>query len=147
MTTDTRTTPAAKREDEREAVRRFLTSRGCTERIVDGGIDALITEWARIAESVATGYKPDSLDDYLNDMDVRELIALTLASVPAAVRPARRERLAAADARIRSALKPRARCLWGPGVAASHRWKPEVQWWYFMQPGKPGPGLARELES
>ena len=138
------------------SVREFLRARGCPARVVAGGLEGLIAEWERVAESVEQGYPLDTLDDYLNDMDGRELIEEALAAVPGArggsltagdARAASLDvRLAAADARIRSALVPARACLWGETNAARHGWNTAREWWYFMKPARPGPGLGAELE-
>lgn len=138
------------------SVRAFLRARGCPPGVVAGGLEGLIAEWERVAESVEQGYPLDTLDDYLNDMDGRELIEEALAAVPGArggsldaadARAASLDvRLAAADARIRSALVPALACLWGEAIAARHRWSAAREWWYFMKPARPGPGLGAELE-
>ena len=129
-----------------EAVRDFLRSRGCPEPVVSAGIAGLIEDWERITEEIETGYKL-GLDDYLNDIDARELIAATLAAVPKILTPTLRRKLEAADKRARAALVPAGRCLWGPRLAAANGWDPEGHWWYFMKPAKPGSQLARDLQT
>jgi hypothetical protein len=123
-----------------------LRARGCPDRVVIGGLEGLIAEWERVAESVEQGYPLDTLDDYLNDLDGRELIEEALEAVPGARGGSLDVRLAAADARIRSALVPARGCLWGEVNAARHGWSAAREWWYFMKPARPGPGLGAELE-
>ena len=128
-----------------EAVREFLRARGCTDRVVAGGLEGLVADWERIGESVHEGYPLDTLDDYLNDMDLRELIAETVAAVPMTPRGTLSARLVAADNRIRSGLVPAGRCLWGDTIAMRRGWSATHEWWYFMRPARPGPGLQAEL--
>ena len=122
----------------------FLRARGCPEGVVAAGADGLIEEWERVIGQIETGY-PLGLDDYLNDMDGRELIALLMASVSRALSPPQKRRLEAADTRARATLRPLGRCLWGPRLAAANGWDAERNWWYFSRPAKPGPDLAQEL--
>jgi hypothetical protein len=127
------------------AVREFLRRRGAPERVVRGGVEGLVTEWERIAASVVGGYPLDTLEDYLNDMDVRQLIADVAAALREASHGATDARIAAADARVRAALVPAGRCLWGAASARQHGWSAEREWWYFMQPASPGAGLRADL--
>jgi hypothetical protein len=46
---------------------------------------------------------------------------------------------------VRARLTPRAACLWGDALAGSRGWTASREWWYFMQPAHPGPGLLRDL--
>jgi hypothetical protein len=129
-----------------EAVQEFLRARGCSEGVVSDGLEGLVAEWERVAESVHQGYPLDTLDDYLNDMDLRQLIAEALATVPTPTWGALTARLTAADARIRSGLVPAGRCLWGEAIAARRGWSAASEWWYFMRPAQLGPGLRAELK-
>ena len=128
-----------------DPVREFLRARGCPDHVVRGGLEGLVADWERVAQAVEQGYPLDTLDDYLNDMDVRELIAEAMVAVPKSLVDARAARLGAADARIRAALIPSGRCLWGEAIATSRGWKPAREWWYFMRPARPGPGLRADL--
>jgi hypothetical protein len=103
----------------------------------------LVHRWERIVDEVERGYDL-TLDDYLNDMDLRDLVARTAPTAPASTRSAMAPRLAAADSRFRSATEP---CgpLWGPDVAEEQAHDPRRQWWYFRRPARPGPTLAADL--
>jgi len=128
-----------------EELREFLRSRGCPEPVASAGLAGLIEDWERIAEEIETGYKL-GLDDYLNDMDARELIAAAIAAVQKVLTPALRRRLEAADQKARAALVPAGRCLWGPRLAAANGWDAQGHWWYFMKPARAGPELTKDLE-
>lgn len=125
-------------------IREFLRARGCPDAMVAAGADGLIEEWERVVGQIETGY-PFGLDDYLNDMDGRELIAALMSAVSRALNPAQKRRLEAADRRAKDALTPIGRCLWGPRLAAANGWDAERNWWYFSRPNDPGPDLAQEL--
>jgi hypothetical protein len=128
-----------------EAVREFLRTRGASDSVVSGGLDGLIAGWEKVAESVERGYPLDTLDDYLNDMDLRQLIAEILAAVPIPARGTLATRLQTADMRIRAALVPAERCLWGPAIAGRRGGSAAREWWYFMRPIRPGAGLRADL--
>ena len=125
-------------------IRDFLRARGCPEGVVAAGADGLIEEWERVVDSVEKGY-PLGLDDYLNDMDGRELIAALMGTLSRALTPTQKRALEAADARMRAAITPLGRCLWGERLAAANDWDAAGNWWYFSRPIRPGPDLAQEL--
>jgi hypothetical protein len=124
--------------------REFLRARGCPEPVVNAGAEGLIEEWERVVGQVEQGY-PLGLDDYLNDLDGRELIAALMAAVSRALTPVQKRRLLAADERMRVASVPLTHCLWGDRLAAANGWDASRNWWYFARPARPGPDLAQEL--
>jgi hypothetical protein len=126
------------------AVREFLERRGCPTEVAAGGLEALVAQWESVADALDRGYPLDTLDDYLNDMDARQLIDDAIRAVPGAG-DALRGRLETADRRVRALVTPRERCLWGDRIATSHGWTSAREWWYFTRPTRPGPGLKRDL--
>lgn len=126
-------------------VRIHLRERGCPEYVVEAGIHGLVEDWERVVEDVVRGY-PLGLDDYLNDLDTRQLIEGTLPLVPADDRPGPMARVLLADERMRAVLDPVDECLWGQEVADSEGWTPESEWWYFHVPRAAGPLLRGDLQ-
>jgi hypothetical protein len=126
-----------------DPVETLLRARGCPTRIVEGGIAGLAEDWEGVVASVTAGYKL-GLDDYLNDMDVRQIIedALALAG-PSARRLA--ARVAAADEKLRQLVAPAGRCLWGDALARRNRWTVEKNWWYFTRPRESAPALLADI--
>src|SRR6516165_9992933 len=106
-----------------DAVREFLESRGCPEHVVEGGLDGLIEQWENAIEDVEQIY-PLGLDDYLDDMDGRELIEGAMEVAPPEVRRKLAARLKQADERMKEHLVPAGRCLWGSDMAEQHDWTP-----------------------
>lgn len=129
-----------------DPVREFLEARGCPEHIVEGGLDGLLEQWENAVDDVEETY-PLGLDDYLDDMDGRELIEGAMEVAAPEVRRAVHKRLHKADERIKELLVPAGRCLWGSDMAEQHDWTPQKNWWYFMQPADPGPELKEDLEA
>jgi hypothetical protein len=123
----------------------FLQSQGCARAVIEGGLPGLVAAWEQIVERVAGQYA-GGLEDYLNDMDTREL----LNEAWQVARPDQREeslgRLEAADRRMRGLLVPADHCLYGDVVAEGEGWKPEVEWWYFSLPARAGSRLRSELK-
>ena len=127
-----------------DPVREFLRERGASEPVIQGGAEALLETWERAARDIAQGY-PLGLDDYLNDMDGRELLDDLIAEFPYALKPAQRTRLAAADQTVRAAVAPVSECLWGSAIASREGWTPERNWWYFNLPRSPGQEFRDDL--
>lgn len=129
-----------------DPVREFLEARGCPEHIVEGGLDGLLEQWENAVDDVEETY-PLGLDDYLDDMDGRELIEGAMEVASPETRRASLKRLRKADGRMQELLVPAGRCLWGSDMAEQHDWTPQKNWWYFMHPRDPGPELKEDLET
>ncbi len=128
-----------------DPVREYLRRTGASYSIVAQGLRGLVENWERVVEQVLEGYDL-TLDDYLNDMDSRQLLANALELAPDAVRRTFSARVHDADLRIRLNLVPSGRCLWGGIVAEEEGWTEDSNWWYFEKPRTPGPALRRELD-
>jgi hypothetical protein len=128
---------------EPDAVRQVLADRGCPDDVVRAGLAGLTERWAMIVASVEAGYA-FGLDDLLNDMDLRDLIADALAVAPAAEEAAHRPAIVALDARLRAISVP-TRCLWGDDVEEDDGLAPERNWWYYLRPAQLNDDLAAEL--
>jgi hypothetical protein len=129
-----------------DPVRDYLRQSGAPYSVVAQGLRGLVENWERVVEQVVDGY-PLTLDDYLNDMDGRQLLQNALDLAPDEVRGAFLPRVLDADTRIRQNLVPAGRCLWGSIVAEEEQWIDEVNWWYFERPRNPGPRLKQELDA
>ena len=102
----------------------------------------LVERWEQVADAVEAGY-PLGLEDWLDDMDGRQKIDDADAAGKLTARLV--DRVSHADRRLRSALEPAQRCLWGTANAAASGWNREHHWWYFEQPRRPGSDLAHDL--
>ncbi len=132
--------------NESDAIRRFLSERGCPDDVVEAGLEGLVSAWEHAVDQVASGY-PLGLDDYLNDLDGRQLLDEALALAPWTANAALRQRVGEADARMRSLVVPAPGCLWGETVAEAEGWTANHEWWYFSLPRSPGPVLREDLEA
>jgi hypothetical protein len=128
-----------------DAVREFLEAEGCPEHMIEAGLDGLIEQWEYAVEDVEEGY-PLGFDDYLDDMDSRQLLEGSLAVAPAEQRRDALPRVRAADERMKELLVTAPGCLWGADAAAEHGWTAEKNWWYFRVPREPGPELAEDIK-
>ena len=128
-----------------DPVRDFLRRSGASYAVVTKGLRGLVENWERVVAQVSEGYQL-TLDDYLNDMDGRQLLANALELAPPEIREAFQARVNDADMRIRLQLVPAGRCIWGAIVAGDEGWREDVNWWYYEKPRHPGPQLAAELD-
>ena len=106
-------------------------------------LEDLITRWEQIAQHAAT-YNL-TLDDWLNDLDLRDIINRRIADAPASDMSVLESRLNAADAMFRDATLESQRSLWGPTAGAEHH--STRQWWYFRYPSAAGATMRRDLET
>lgn len=128
-----------------DPVREYLRRSGAPYSVVAQGLRGLVENWERVVDQVVAGYNL-TLDDYLNDMDGRQLLANALELAPAEVRNAFMPRVHDADNRVRLNLVPAGRCLWGGIVAGEEGWQEDTHWWYFEKPRNPGSRLRAELD-
>lgn len=126
-----------------DAVHTYLMSRGCSPLVVRRGLDGLLEQWSGIVTFAERG-RDASLDEWLNDMDLRDILAGALAAAAPRERRAAALRLDDADARFHAVTEP-SPCLWGEAIAQTNSWRPEWQWWYFRRPLDPGPMLREDL--
>jgi hypothetical protein len=64
---------------EHDPVHTYLISRGCAPLVVRRGLSGLLEHWATIVAAVERG-RDASLDEWLNDMDLRDILAGALAA-------------------------------------------------------------------
>jgi hypothetical protein len=129
-----------------DPVRDYLRRSGAPYSVVAQGLRGLVENWERVVAQVLQGYNL-TLDDYLNDMDGRQLLENALELAPEEVRIAFLPRVHDADMRVRLNLVPVGRCLWGGIVADDEGWTEERNWWYFERPRQAGPRLQEELDA
>jgi len=129
-----------------DPVRDYLRQSGASHSVIVNGLRGLVENWERVVREVQKGYRL-TFDDYLNDMDGRQLLENAMGLAPEEIRAAYRDRIATADRAAEAVLVPSSRCIWGQIVADDEGWRPERNWWYFRLPRNPGPGLAEELRN
>jgi hypothetical protein len=129
-----------------DPVREYLRRSGAPYSVVAQGLRGLVENWERVVTQIVEGYN-HTLDEYLNDMDGRQLLANALELAPEEVRNAFLPRVHDADLKARLNLMAVGRCLWGGIVAEEEGWTEEANWWYFEKPRSPGPRLREELDA
>lgn len=131
-------------DDAGDAVDRYLAERGVADHVRARGLRGMIDDWGRIAAS-AERYDL-TLDDWINDLDLRDIIAgaLTVASTGEQHRV--RAVLARADERFRAATVECAPPLVGVGAGDSVQpINPQDAWWYRRAPAHPGATMRDDL--
>ncbi|MGE5799422.1 MAG: hypothetical protein ACM337_03770 [Syntrophaceae bacterium] len=128
----------------KDPVGEFLRKRGCPEHVVRGGLRGLAESWEEVVRSIEEGYSL-GLDDYLNDLDGRQLLEEALAVAPAQEKKTALQRVRRADAKMQTLVRPSGRCLWGDETARQEGWTARKNWWYFSIPVNPGEELLNEL--
>lgn len=131
-------------ELEYDPIRDFLHQQGQPYAVIANGLQGLVENWERVVRLVVAGY-PHGLDDYLNDIDCRQLLENALDLAPVDMRVVVTSRMNEADRLIRPALVRAERCLWGGIAAENEGWTAEKNWWYYSVPVSPGARLAEEL--
>jgi hypothetical protein len=129
-----------------DPVREYLRDKGCAQHVVSRGLDGLVGDWERTVESIAHGYE-FGLDDYLNDLDGRQLIEEAMAINEAANRLKYGDRIRRADERMKKLVRQTDVCLWGNAAEKRHGWSADKNWWYFSVPKAAGPELLVDLNS
>lgn len=131
--------------NDKDPVGEFLRKRGCPEHVIRGGLRGLAENWEEVVRAVEEGYSL-GLDDYLNDMDGRQLLEEALAVAPAQEKKAAVARVRKADAALRTLVRPAGRCLWGDEAARQENWTAKNNWWYYCRPIEAGDDLLAELD-
>jgi hypothetical protein len=112
-------------------------------------LSAQAAAWARIVAQTEAGYA-FSLDDWLNDMDLRRRIEDELQALPQSEQKrnaAAREGITECDKRFRRATVAAGVCVWGSKVAAREGWRADRQWWYFRRPRRSNSALDRDISN
>jgi hypothetical protein len=129
----------------KDPVRDFLRHRCCPEHVISGGLRGMVENWENIVQAVKKGYKL-GLDDYLNDLDARQLLEETLAVASKEQKEEFLKRVRQADELMKSLVKSSGKCLWGEDIAETEGWTAGENWWYFSQPINATPELLSEIE-
>ena len=110
-----------------------------------GELRDLIDQWAAFAADLTQKNYSFDLDNWLNDVDVRQLI---LEALPMFSREEMGEhalKLDDADKAFTAATRPFKRCVWSSGTARKEKWTAEKNWWYFRSPIRSNDQLEDEL--
>ena len=129
-----------------DPVDRYFAERGVSAGVRSKGLHGILASWDVIAHN-AERYDL-TLDDWLNDLDLRDIIAGAMAVASDTVVDELRDPLAQADDTFRAATVEVKQSLWGAhGAGGTRSHDPVSHWWYFRYPRRPGFSMRRDLES
>ncbi|MFN8587240.1 MAG: hypothetical protein U0704_05505 [Candidatus Eisenbacteria bacterium] len=117
-----------------EDVRVFLQSRGLADETIEAGVEGLVARWEQAARDAELERYPFGIEDWLNELDGRQLLAELAASLKGAFTAAQEARVADADQRLEAATETTGECLWGARMAKRMGWSAKKQWWYWRRP-------------
>jgi len=105
----------------------------------------LIDQWAEFTSGLETSDYTFDLDNWRNDVDVRELILEALPMFSREEIGDHALKLDQADATFKTSTRPSRRCVWGHGTQTKEKWTQEANWWYFRTPLRSNAQLEDEL--
>lgn len=105
---------------------------------------ALIAQWAAFVAGLTQTYSFD-LDNWLNDVDIRQLIREASPMFSAAELGDHATVLHEADQHFLLATADAGKCVWGRRAARREKWTATGNWWYFRAPLRSNPELDEEL--
>ncbi len=105
----------------------------------------LVDQWANFANDLERKEYTFDLDNWRNDVDVRELILEALPMFSREELGDHALKLDQADNTFRTHTRAFRRCVWGAGTAKKEKWTPQRNWWYFRTPSRSNGVLEDEL--
>lgn len=117
-----------------DVVRAFLRDRGLADEVVEAGVEGLVARWEQAAREAERERYPFGVEDWLDELDGRQLLHELGAAVPAALGDGLAARLDEADARARAATELAPACMWGEALAKRMGWRAKREWWYWLRP-------------
>jgi hypothetical protein len=125
-------------------VRDFLVEKGCPLHVAERGLIGLVESWEKVVQSVENGYSL-TLDDYLNDLDARQLLEEALAVATVNERINLETRIMHADDLMKGLTRRASVCLWGDELAEEEGWNSKKNWWYYACPVDADAELLAEI--
>jgi hypothetical protein len=110
-----------------------------------GELRELIDQWSTFATELERKDYTFDLDNWRNDVDVRELILEALPMFSREEMGDHALKLDAADMSFKTNTRDFKRCIWGHGTARKEKWDPQKNWWYFRTPSRSNAQLEDEL--
>lgn len=105
----------------------------------------LIDQWSTFCTDLERKDYTFDLDNWRNDVDVRQLIVEALPMFSREELGDHALKLDEADRNFMAATRPFRRCVWGAGTAKKERWIAQAQWWYFRTPMRSNAQFEDEL--
>ena len=110
-----------------------------------GELRDLIDQWAEFSSDLERKDYTFDLDNWRNDVDVRQLILEALPMFSREEIGDHALKLDEADKSFQANTRPFKRCVWGHGTQKKEKWTAESNWWYFRTPRRSNAQLEDEL--
>lgn len=110
-----------------------------------GELRDLIDQWSEFAGDLERKDYTFDLDNWRNDVDVRELIQEALPMFSREEMGDHALKLDAADQAFKTNTRVFKRCIWGHGTQKKEKWTAEANWWYFRTPLRSNAQLEDEV--
>ena len=104
-----------------------------------------IDQWAEFVADLERRDYAFDIDNWRNDVDVRQLILEALPMFSREEMGDHALKLDAADAAFRAGTRDFKKCIWGHGTQKKEKWSPQTNWWYFRTPIRSNGALEDEL--
>lgn len=105
----------------------------------------LIDQWAVLSADFERKDYTFDIDNWRNDVDVRQLIEEALPMFSREEIGDHALKLDEADKTFKAGTRVFKRCVWGHGTQKKEKWSPETNWWYFRTPIRSNAQLEDEL--
>ncbi|SJZ72477.1 hypothetical protein SAMN02745126_02044 [Enhydrobacter aerosaccus] len=105
----------------------------------------LIEQWSSFVIELEKKDYTFDLDNWRNDVDVRQLIVEALPMFSREELGDHALKLDDADKTFMATTRPFRRCVWGGGTAKKEKWSAQNNWWYFRTPIRSNAQLEDEL--
>jgi len=107
----------------------------------------LIDQWATFTAELERKDYTFDLDNWRNDVDVRELILEALPMFSREEMGDHALKLDDADKIFMATTRDFKKCVWGGGIARKEKWTAKQNWWYFRTPLRSNGQLEDELRT
>ena len=113
-------------------ITQYLQKKGSAEHVIKGGVQYLLESWKNTVTQELEN-KDYIWEEYLNDLDSRELLAEIVKIVDMGTAKLITTNLANLD-KLFIEKTEASKCVWGENNKIRNNWDPKVNWWYFRIP-------------
>jgi hypothetical protein len=104
-----------------------------------------IDQWAEFVADLERKDYAFDIDNWRNDVDVRQLILEALPMFSREEMGDHALKLDEADKAFKAGTRDFKKCVWGHGTQKKENWSPQHNWWYFRTPIRSNGALEDEL--
>ncbi len=104
-----------------------------------------IDQWAEFVGDLEKKDYSFDIDNWRNDVDVRQLILEALPMFSREEMGDHALKLDEADKTFKANTRDFKKCVWGHGTQKKENWSAQTNWWYFRTPARSNGALEDEL--